>query len=131
MKLRGGMAEPNPSTVLPKLSFENCDETSLTLKWDANIVTPLLTGPQHYHLTIQYKEIHETWEQARQYSAPVDQSELNLTHADIVDLKPGTPYFVRLALHNNQNGTVLLGPETVFDTRPVDCTPKRKRCIIS
>jgi len=29
------------------------------------------------------------------------------------------------------DGSTLAGPETVFDTKPVDCTPKtEKKCVI-
>ena len=48
----------------------------------------------------------------------------------MVDLKPGTPYFVRLAVEKC-GGELEFGPETLFDTKPVDCTPKRKTCTIS
>ena len=47
-----------------------------------------------------------------------------------MDLKPGTPYFVRLAVEKI-SGELEYGPETVFDTKPIDCTPKRKTCEIS
>jgi hypothetical protein len=73
------------------------------------------------------------WEKAGEYPVKFPSSaELKLTDADIVDLKPGTPYFVRIAIKDLDNGTVVIGPETVFDTKPVDCTPSRKKkCIIS
>lgn len=48
---------------------------------------------------------------------------------DIVDLDPGTPYFVRLVLLQ-ETEIVETGPETVFDTKPIDCTPKKKTCSI-
>lgn len=48
---------------------------------------------------------------------------------DIVDLDPGTPYFVRLVLLENDIINEI-GPESVFDTKPIDCTPKKKTCII-
>ena len=46
--------------------------------------------------------------------------------------QPGNPYFVRFVLVNSADGSEHAGPETVFDTKPVDCTPKtEKKCVIS
>jgi hypothetical protein len=52
--------------------------------------------------------------------------------SDIVDLKPGTPYSVRLSAENGTNKMEREnGPETVFDTKPVDCGPKgKKKCVV-
>lgn len=59
-----------------------------------------------------------------------EKQDIVLTEADVVDLKPGTPYYVRLAIEK-KNGDIEFGPETVFDTKPIDCTPKGRKCIIS
>ena len=48
-------------------------------------------------------------------------------HYDLI----GTPYFVRLVLIDSDEIVQVIGPETVFDTAPVNCTPKERSCIIS
>jgi hypothetical protein len=108
------------TSLIPKPEFSSCDETSL------KFVIKYLTPPNHI-LALQYKEPHEGWEVAREVNITNDEVKI----ADVVDLKPGTPYFVRIAVINNDLGTRQFGPETVFDTKPVDCTPKKRRCIIS
>lgn len=110
---------------LPKPAFASCDETSLKLKWDGIDVTVLTS------LALQYKEVHETWEEAKDIPISNDSSHgTKLNEADVVDLKPGTPYFVRLVA-TSKDGQSVVGPETVFDTKPIDCTPKKKSCVIS
>lgn len=112
------------SLVLPKPVFDSCDETSLKLKW-GNLDTAGLR-----QLRLQYKDVHLPWEQAKFVSISLDNpSEVNLTAFDVVDLEPGTPYSVRLAVVY-QTGEEQFGPETVFDTKPIDCTPKQKKCVI-
>jgi len=109
---------------LPKPEFNDCSETSLILKW-----APIdLNGK---HLYLQYKEAHLTWNEAVEIKVPASSNnEISLQSTDIVDLKPGTPYSVRLSVENG--GSRENGPETVFDTKPVDCGPKgKKSCIIS
>lgn len=111
------------SAVLPKPIFHSCDETSLKLRWDIVDVSNVS------ELKLQYKEMHESWDEAKEYEVALDSpGEANLSEADVVDLKPGTPYFVRL-MALGKDEIRLYGPETVFDTKPIDCTPKR-RCII-
>lgn len=113
--------------ALPKPSFASCDETSLKLKWDVIDTSVVAT------LALQYKEIHETWEQAKDYEVAVDGAAAtgaSLTEAAVVDLKPGTPYYVRLCAVT-KDGQKTVGPETVFDTKPIDCTPKSRKCVIS
>mgnify|MGYP005991826861 CR=1 FL=1 len=112
-------------STLPKPLFASCDETSLKLKWDLIDVSTLS------QLSLQYKEIFETWEQAKDCPIPIDSVEgAKLSEADVVDLKPGTPYYVRLSAMG-KDGEAQVGPETVFDTKPIDCTPKNRKCIIS
>ena len=109
---------------LPKPLFDDCDETSLRLKWDH---IDLATSSRVF---LQYKEIFETWEDnTKQVDVTDTPTELNITAADVVDLKPGTPYCVRLAVQDEDK--IDVGPETVFDTKPIDCTPKQKKCVIS
>mmetsp|Transcript_153 Transcript_153/g.314 ORF Transcript_153/g.314 Transcript_153/m.314 type:complete len:115 (+) Transcript_153:95-439(+) len=113
------------SVVLPKPLFDSCDETSLKLKWTTIDMAGIVS------LKLEYKEVHEEWTEAKGYNVPLDSrsvSGASLNEADVVDLNPGTPYFVRLAA-TTAAGTIT-GPETVFDTKPVDCGPKR-RCTVS
>jgi hypothetical protein len=116
----------------PKLSFESCDETSLKLKWDQSVLEPYFSD-NRYVVKIQYKEPQETWEKPLEYVIGSRfMGEIQLKQADIVDLKPGTPYFVRLLVENKEDGSIIAGKETVFDTKPIDCTPSRKKkCVIS
>jgi hypothetical protein len=110
-------------TILPKPAFSSCDETSLKLHWDA-----LPSTSVQYKL--QYKQAFQNWEQA-QDRAITNAAEIVLTETDLVDLEPGTPYAVRLVAVSTINGDITCGPEVVFDTKPIDCTPKGKRCAIS
>jgi hypothetical protein len=113
------------SIVLPKPAFESCDETSLKLKWS------LISFAGIKSMGLQYKEVHEEWHQAKELPISLESTEgAHLTQADVIDLKPGTPYYVRLAAVG-VDGKVTVGPETVFDTNPIDCTPKQRKCIIS
>ncbi len=85
------------SLVLPKPVFHSCDETSLKLKWGQFNTNSIR------EIKLQYKEVHEAWEQAKEYVISLaNPTEANLTEADVVDLKPGTPYFVRLAVVNKE-----------------------------
>ena len=113
--------------TLPKPLFDTCDETSLRLKWSKiNITSNIL------EIKLQYKEIHELWEQSKECKISIDNDNegVVLTETDVVDLIPGTPYYVRLIAITNDNN-IITGPDTVFDTKPIDCTPKQKKCIIS
>ncbi|RYH07752.1 hypothetical protein EON65_41485 [archaeon] len=122
-----GQINMTSSLALPKVQFTACDETSLKLHWDA--LPEVVTG-EHYDLRLQYKQAMLPWEQAKECSL-AKSTHVLLTEADVVDLEPGTPYSLRLMAKNTQDGSTLLGPEVVFDTKPIDCTPKRKRCVIS
>ena len=79
---------------------------------------------------MQYKEPHVAWESASEVAIKNDEVSV-ADIADLVDLKPGTPYFVRLVVVDTTSQSREFGPETVFDTKPIDCTPKRKTCILS
>ncbi len=112
------------SVALPKPSFASCDETSLKLKWNTIDLSSLVG------LSLQYKEIFETWDQAKDCVIPIDSAQgAKLSEADVVDLKPGTPYYVRLAAVD-KDGAKHFGPDTVFDTQPIDCTPKNRKCTV-
>ncbi len=125
--------------TIPKPVFKTCDETSLKLTWDNDSFVNALKQTEQanqYAIVLQYKEVHEQWDKAKDFAISSSGEgvtlEIVLKEADLVDLKPGTPYFVRLALVNKADkNNVILGPETVFDTKPVDCTPKKKTCCIS
>ena len=110
------------SSAIPKPQFKSCDETSLKLIIQYSV-------PQGSRLFLQYKEPHADWAAAGEVNVRGESVDVNDV-VDAVDLKPGTPYFVRLA-EEDENGNRQFGPETVFDTKPIDCTPKKKKCIIS
>ena len=119
------------SISIPIPVFVDCDETSLKIK----VVEAKGTGPNDsfppsgYKLRLQCKEPEAEWDAARVVN--VDEQN-TFSGEDIVDLEPGNPYFVRFALINDADGSTQYGPETVFDTKPVDCTPKtEKKCVIS
>ena len=82
-------------------------------------------------LALQYKEPHEPWEGCKEVAID-DGNELDANEMDLEDLEPGSPYYVRFKLKTS-DGNVEYGPETVYDTKPIDCTPKgeKKKCIIS
>jgi hypothetical protein len=127
------------ASQIPKPVFKTCDETSLKLTWDHAALTQALesTGQKNnFDVRVQYKEIHEPWEKTKEYNIPATcqdgvRLETLLKEADLVDLKPGTPYFVRLVVFKKDDQSLTIGPETVFDTKPIDCTPKKKTCIVS
>jgi hypothetical protein len=109
---------------IPKPSYKSCDETSITITWHT-------FDTKGGSLYIQYREPNVGWEGAKMMAVPNDQHELVV--CEFADLKPGTPYFVRIMLQRQQDGgneDVQYGPESVIDTKPVDCTPKKKTCSI-
>ncbi len=107
-------------SVLPKPVFKACDETSLTL-----VVDGFTWDAQNESLFLEFKEPREDWSEAKEMLV----TELTLKkETDIVDLKPGTPYFVRYRLE--RKGERLYGPHSVFDTMQIDCTPKKNKCTI-
>ena len=114
---------------IPKPKFVSCDETSLKI----NIEYKAGAGMT---MMLQYKEPPEQWSAAREITVPTPSSSGNITLStavcgELVDLKPGSAYFVRVAVRNCSTGAVEYGLESVFDTKPIDCTPKRKKCSIS
>ena len=115
--------------VLPKPDFTSSDETSLTFKY--NVASINLNGDV---LILQYKTPDQTWQESKYIEPTIVTGEIKLDNISIADLEPGTPYFVRFAVRSTSGaGIVAVGPETVFDTSPVDCTPKqqKKGCVIA
>lgn len=116
--------------VLPKPDFTSSDETSLTFKYN---VASLQLGDDV--LILQYKTPEQTWAESQYIECAVAKGaqEIKLETISLPDLQPGTPYFVRFAVKAaNGPSLINIGPETVFDTSPVDCTPKQqKKCTIS
>jgi hypothetical protein len=109
---------------IPKPLFVDCDETSLQIKFAG------WQPPENSIVHLEYKEPPVPWEEAGSVrvnsSGVIKEQDVQ----EIVNLKPGTPYFVRLVV-TDANGAKEYGPETVFDTRPVDCGPKgKKSCTI-
>lgn len=112
--------------TLPKPDFLKCNETSITLKY---AISNLNSGET---LLLQYKLPEEPWDASKYVELDMkSQNEVNVESCSISDLNPGTPYCVRFAIRNDKMEILSLGPETVFDTSPVDCGPKKKKCIIS
>ncbi len=108
--------------ALPKPALKNWDETSLTLETDG-----ISWDPAVEQLSLQFKEPPVDWASAS--SVVIEPDGAVKQQIEIINLKPGTPYIVRLRLH--KGGIDMYGPEAVFDTLPVDCTPRRKKkCII-
>jgi len=118
-------------TTIPKPMFVDCDETSLTVKFGDKGKSNF--PPPGKNVLLEYKEPPVPWEEAG--SVPINASGVIKEEdvQEIANLKPGTPYFVRLVLVDQQSGVRECGPETVLDTKPVDCGPKGKKkgCIIS
>ena len=106
---------------LPKISFVSCDETSLTLD-----LGDYSWNPETESLHVQFKEPPVAWGDSQSLLV----SDKTVVHGmDLAYLKPGTPYFVRLSL--TRGAETIYGPEAVFDTMPVDCTPRnKKKCNI-
>jgi hypothetical protein len=137
-------------SAIPKPSFKTCDETSLTLSWpefDSGnkdiwwvlrlFLSPSFSFPAHsplYKFRFEYKKYGEEWHSAK--SVKVDKGASEVKIVDIIDLDPGTPYFVRLVLcvkdesAEESASSREEGPECVFDTKPIDCTPKKNTCIV-
>lgn len=126
-----------PGAQIPFPSFVSCDETSLKVC----CVDPSGKGPKESFppegckLILQCKDARNpdlAWDSLQVKNLPIDESN-EFDGNEVDDLEPGTPYFVRFVLEN-PNGTKDYGPETVFDTKPVDCTPKdkggKKKCVI-
>jgi hypothetical protein len=114
---------------VPSPFLQDADETSITLSFKA---TPelLQTGVLH----LQYTLAHAGWDHMMTVDVEFDgESKEPKVSVAVHDLKPGTPYLVRLMLVRNDNGEVKYGPEVVFDTAPIGCTPKnkKKKCSIS
>ena len=111
-------------TSLPRPLFSSCDETSLRLKSEFH------NHKDDQLLYIEYKlpAPNIDWDQAKRVLVKKDNS---IILADLVDLEPGTAYQVRFTLRNAKDDTVIEnGPATVYDTKPIDCGPKGKSCII-
>lgn len=107
---------------IPKPAFASCDETSIKLKTEYKI-------KEGESLFIQCKKPskdNSDWSNALEIPLKNQDS---IALADIVDLEPGTAYFVRLMV-KKEDGSVEYGQETVFDTKPIDCTPKKETCVI-
>jgi len=126
-----------PGSPIPIPSFVSCDETSLKVC----VVDQQKGGgpkasfpPEGCKLSLQCKDARNPdmdWDSPQVKTIAVDESN-EFDGKEVDDLEPGTPYYVRFVL-TNPNGTKDYGPETVFDTKPVDCTPKDnggKKCVI-
>ena len=109
-------------TTLPKPVLKKWDETSLTLETDG-----ITWDPATEQLSLQFKEPPVAWSDAS--SLVIEPDGAIKRETEIINLKPGTPYIIRLRLQKIDSD--IYGPEAVFDTLPVDCTPRRKKkCVI-
>lgn len=116
---------------IPSPFLQGADETSIQVSFE-----PTENLFDAGTLYLQYKLPHVEWDKAAQ--APV---EYDISTKDkepkisvlVADLLPGTPYVTRLMLVSKANSSdISYGPEVVFDTAPIGCTPKKKRqCSIS
>ena len=97
---------------ITKPKFAAADETSLKVKVEIDGLVPAGTKAK-----VQYKEPKADWSNANEVTAKAPVTE-------IVDLKPGTPYYLRIAFIA-ADGTTEYGDEAMFDTRPVECGPSR------
>lgn len=163
------------SSIIPKLSFHSCNETSIKLRLKSSQLKQILTSnPQRYSCFIEYKETYSSWNESKlenvhintklssstssslestntnkkkksssssisTSSSLADESEIILSENSLYDLKPGSPYTFRIKIidniikessPNNESLYIFYGPEVNFDTKPIDCMPKKKSCII-
>eukprot|EP01041_Mallomonas_annulata_P011018 gene11018-23016_t len=115
----------NPS-MIPKPALKSCDETSLSLSWEG-FDTSILAEEDTFR--VQYKMAAGPWDNLKSLDLPkVSESQQLHDILDVVDLEPGTAYSVRFVVARGEE--IIYGPETVFDTQPIGCTPKKKKCII-
>jgi hypothetical protein len=114
---------------IPMPFLSGADETSISLSFKPQ--AGLLDSGTLY---LQYKLPHMDWSKATQ--VPVEYSKTSnepKIDVQVVDLLPGTPYIVRLTLQSTETSELRFGPEVVFDTAPIGCTPKKKKsnCVVS
>lgn len=110
--------------AIPKPEFVSCNETSIKVKIQC------ICGPGKV-LKLQYKEQHLAWPLAKEMTISSSSSTETVTATlEIVDLTPGTAYFLRIGRRDVQSTGTEVGGEIVFDTKPVDCGPK-KGCSVS
>ncbi len=96
---------------LPPLKLHECEETSLTVQWK-----PFSRGG----VKMQFKLAQVEWNNSKEFLVNTDDGT-----SIVFGLEPGTPYSLRLKCGGEY------GPEVVYDTLPIGCTPKKKkRCII-
>lgn len=113
---------------LPVPYLLEVDETSICLALKPPPTEGITSSGE---LFLEYKLPHQDWSKGA--SVPVEipaHGKDSRATVLVADLLPGTPYIVRLA-HRSFSGQTSYGEEIVFDTAPVDCTPKRKKCNVS
>ena len=109
---------------IPKPEFVSCNETSIKVKIHC------VCGSGKV-LKLQCKEQHLAWPLAKEMMISSSSSPDPITTTlEIVDLTPGTAYFLRIGRRDVKTSGTEVGDEIVFDTKPVDCGPK-KGCSIS
>jgi hypothetical protein len=112
--------------MIPVPSFLSGDETSMKLS------CPNLTLSTGDKLSIQFKVPQAPWDKANEISVDspvggsVSVSSSSQMCGNLVDLEPGTPYSIRFVV-TSLSGEKKYGPETVFDTKPIGCAPKKDK----
>ena len=111
---------------IPKPSLKEVDETSITLN-----AADLNTNSGDM-IKIQYKVPQKPWSEAKEVDVQtMSDNSMKVSTSSLIDLEPGTPYMIRYVIYRG-GGDKIEGPETVFDTKPINCTPKQKKsCTIS
>ena len=113
---------------LPEPYLLEVDETSISLSLKP---PPSLELASSGNLHLEYKLPHQDWSKGASVQVEVAASgKESRATVLLADLLPGTPYVVRL-VHQTPSGQTSYGAEIVFDTAPVDCTPKKKKCSVS
>ena len=120
---KSAMTNPTPSTPpLPppgQPRFVLCDETSISIEWDAD---------DSLTYQIQYKEYPQPWEEARTVQVPHGESKMP---AYLPNCQPCSTYNIRLVAVREEDGAVSApGEEIIIDTMQADCNPTKKMCCI-
>jgi hypothetical protein len=108
---------PLPPPGQPR--FVLCDETSISIEWDAD---------DSLTYKIQYKEYPQSWEEARTVQVPHGESKMP---AYLPNCQPCSTYNIRLVAVREEDGAVSApGEEIIIDTMQADCNPTKKMCCI-
>lgn len=112
--------------TIPKPEFVECDETNI------KVTVRCVCGVGKV-LKLQYKEPYEAWPVCKELNVSSSTSEHPvITTVQLLDLKPGSAYFLRIARRDVLTNGTDVGGEVVFDTKPIECSGSRRGiCSIS